>query len=244
MKNNEKQAASLQEVFTFNPKNTKIRVQLIHLLPWFVAKDVCNALGIEYYRDAIAGLDEDERGWLLVDTLGGKQKMASVNESGLYSLIFQSRKPEAKSFRKWVTSEVLPSIRQTGSYEAPAATRPRRTRGELVNAETMNLLWLIGESLQHGDQKAVALQLGVSVQAIQNTLNGYNRSPRILMALYNLARANRETFMLYHQPAAMAAKLQDGSELPVGNHMPAIKLTSKRGAALGNQNARRKGVRK
>lgn len=87
--------------------------------PWFVAKDVCRVLEIEKHRDAVARLEDDERGSVLVDTLGGKQEMASVSESGLYALIFRSRKPQARSFRKWVTADVLPAIRRTGSYHAP-----------------------------------------------------------------------------------------------------------------------------
>ncbi|MGP1464179.1 MAG: BRO-N domain-containing protein [Prevotella koreensis] len=111
------QATGLQ-VFNFNEKaGTPIRVQVINDEPWFVAKDVCQVLGIEKHRDAISRLDEDERGSVLVDTLGGKQQFTAANESGLYHLIFQSRKPEAKKFRKWVTAEVLPSIRKTGRYE-------------------------------------------------------------------------------------------------------------------------------
>ncbi|GAB1403065.1 hypothetical protein MASR1M74_02430 [Lentimicrobium sp.] len=174
---------------------------------------------------------------------GQKRRVNLVTESGLYSLIFQSRKPEAKAFRKWVTGEVLPSIRKTGRYEAPAPINKRRTRGELVNADIMNLLWLIGESLNHGDQKNIALELGVSVQSVNRTLNGYNRSSRILMALYNRARQNREAFMLYHRPEYMTKQLLGEAELPVGNHMPAIKLTTKRGGTIGNQNARKKGGR-
>lgn len=91
-------------------------MQLINCEPWFVAKDVCQVLGIEKYRDAVSRLDEDERESVLVDTLGGIQKMTAVSESGLYSLIFQSRKAEARKFRKWVTSEVLPNIRKKGYY--------------------------------------------------------------------------------------------------------------------------------
>ncbi|PGT35639.1 phage antirepressor Ant [Bacillus anthracis] len=83
---------------------------------WFVAKDVCDVLGINKQRDAYSRLDEDERGSVLVDTLGGQQNMNAINESGLYSLILRSRKPQAKSFKKWVTSEVIPSIRKHGAY--------------------------------------------------------------------------------------------------------------------------------
>lgn len=117
LNNNSAQATGLQ-VFNFNEKeSTPIRVQVINHEPWFVAKDVCQVLGIEKHRDAISRLDEDERGSVLVDTLGGKQQFTATNESGLYHLIFQSRKPEAKKFRKWVTGEVLPSLRKNGRYE-------------------------------------------------------------------------------------------------------------------------------
>ncbi|PAE90909.1 phage antirepressor KilAC domain-containing protein [Shouchella clausii] len=84
--------------------------------PWFVAKDVCDILEINNNRQALARLDEDEKGVSLIDTLGGKQKLATVNEFGLYSLVLSSRKPEAKKFKRWITHEVIPSIRKTGSY--------------------------------------------------------------------------------------------------------------------------------
>ena len=88
--------------------------------PWFVAADVCAALGIANSRDAVARLDDDEKGVATTDTLGGAQQLATVNESGLYSLILTSRKAEAKRFKKWITSEVLPSIRKTGTYGVAA----------------------------------------------------------------------------------------------------------------------------
>lgn len=78
--------------------------------PWFVAKDLCAVLELEKYRDAISRLDEDERGSAIVDTPGGPQEMSIVSESGLYSLIFRSRKPEARRFRKWVTAELIRAL--------------------------------------------------------------------------------------------------------------------------------------
>lgn len=88
--------------------------------PWFCGKDVCDALAITNNRDAISSLDEDEK--ITVANTDGNPRagipheMTFVNESGLYSLIFKSRKTEAKIFKKWVTSEVLPSIRKRGFY--------------------------------------------------------------------------------------------------------------------------------
>lgn len=93
-----------------------VRIILQDNEPWFVAKDVCECLAISKHRDAISRLDTDERGSLKVDTLGGKQEMATVNEYGLYSLVMSSRKPEAKEFKRWITHDVLPALRKTGSY--------------------------------------------------------------------------------------------------------------------------------
>lgn len=208
-------AKSEVEVFTFNPSNQQIRVETIGGEPWFVAKDVCQALGIENNRNAVARLDDDEKGVSVVRTPSGDQQMSIVNESGLYNLIFQSRKPEAKVFRKWVTGEVLPSIRKTGRYSMAVAhpierefgRRMPMRRGEGVNAETLRLLWLIGECLWHGDQKAVAMQLGVSVQAVSNVLNGSQRSHRILGALYRKALERQEQNLLYSDPSGMAERL-------------------------------------
>lgn len=84
--------------------------------PWFAAADVCKILDIADVKQAIERLDDDERGWYIVPSPGGQQTMNCVSESGLYHLIFTSRKEEAKIFRRWVTQEVLPSIRKTGQY--------------------------------------------------------------------------------------------------------------------------------
>lgn len=83
---------------------------------WWVAQDVCDILGQKNVSMALRRLDADEKGISLIDTLGGKQQLAIVNEFGLYQLILSSRKQEARNFRRWVTHEVLPTIRQTGQY--------------------------------------------------------------------------------------------------------------------------------
>lgn len=83
---------------------------------WFVAADVCRVLEIANPRNAYARLEEDEKGVRTMDTLGGLQEMMIVNEAGLYNLLFSSRKPQAKRFKRWVTHDVLPSLRKTGSY--------------------------------------------------------------------------------------------------------------------------------
>ncbi|MGC4060124.1 MAG: BRO family protein [Aquabacterium sp.] len=85
-------------------------------VPWFVAKDVCDALGLSNTARALARLDDDERGVTTVNTLGGDQVMSTINESGFYALVQRSRKPEAKVFKRWLTHDVLPAIRRDGVY--------------------------------------------------------------------------------------------------------------------------------
>ena len=109
------------QISTFNFENQSIRTIAINNEPWFIAKDLCDAINISNYRDAIERLDEDEKGVALTDTLGGKQEMAVISESGMYTLILRCRDAVKKGsvphrFRKWVTAEVLPQIRKTGSY--------------------------------------------------------------------------------------------------------------------------------
>ena len=100
-------------------KNSPVRIVEKDGEPWFVAKDVCDILALGNPRSSIALLDEDERGVHSMDTPSGKQEMGIISEAGLYSLILRSRKPEAKAFKRWVTHEVLPSIRKTGAYLSP-----------------------------------------------------------------------------------------------------------------------------
>lgn len=84
---------------------------------WFVAKDVCDTLEYTRTRNALRILDDDEKGAQNMSTPGGSQEVSIISESGLYTLVLRSNKPEAKKFRKWVTSEVLPQIRRTGAYQ-------------------------------------------------------------------------------------------------------------------------------
>lgn len=88
--------------------------------PWFIAKDICLALGLRNVTQAIQKLDEDEvTSSKVIDSLGREQTVNAVSESGMYSLVLVSRKPEAKAFKRWITHEVLPSIRKHGGYLTP-----------------------------------------------------------------------------------------------------------------------------
>ena len=109
----------MSNIQIFNYNSVEVRTIQNDGEPWFVLKDVCNVLHIGNSRDVVARLDQDEKGVGQIDTLGGKQEMTIINESGLYNVILRSDKPEAKPFRKWVTSEVLPTIRRHGMYATP-----------------------------------------------------------------------------------------------------------------------------
>lgn len=105
------------DLFRYN--DADVRVTVIDGEPWFVASDVCDVLEIAQAASSLRLLDDDEKGVHSVHTLGGDQLVSVINEAGLYSLILRSRKPEAKAFKRWITHDVLPAIRKTGSYGSP-----------------------------------------------------------------------------------------------------------------------------
>lgn len=116
---------SPDQLHTFTFGQLTLRALLLAGEPWFVAADVARALG---YRDAYnlaRRLDEDEKGTHSVSTLGGQQEMSVISESGLYSAILTSQVEGAKEFKRWVTAEVLPAIRKTGTYQAPQTLEER-----------------------------------------------------------------------------------------------------------------------
>lgn len=109
---------SALEVFAFEGRS--LRAELLGGDAWFVAADVADLLGYSVAAAMTRTLDEDEKGVRIVHTLGGDQRVAVISEAGLYSAILRSRIPGAKEFKRWVTHEVLPSIRRTGSYSVPS----------------------------------------------------------------------------------------------------------------------------
>lgn len=113
----------MNNIIDFNNEEFgNVRVVMKDGEPWFVAVDVCKALDIKDTSMALTRLDEDEKGTSSIGTLGGNQEVLTVNEPGLYTLVLGSRKPEAKKFKRWITHEVIPSIRKTGSYSLEPLT--------------------------------------------------------------------------------------------------------------------------
>lgn len=114
---------SSSTVFTY--QNMPVRIANHKDETWFCNKDVCSVLEIKNHRDAYSSLDNEQKESIKVDSAGGIQKMGFISESGLYDLILRSRKEKAKAFKAWITKEVLPSIRKTGSYTLENQERNR-----------------------------------------------------------------------------------------------------------------------
>ena len=108
---------NLPQVFSF--EGNGINILTINNESWWIAKEVCDALGIKNHRDAVKRLDDDEKDAVgISDSMGRVQQTSVINESGLYNLINTSTRPEAKKFKRWVNHDVIPTIRRTGSYGA------------------------------------------------------------------------------------------------------------------------------
>ena len=124
----------MNEIQVFNnPEFGDIRTIMIENEPWWIGKDIAEALAYKNTRDALVRhVDEEDRGVAKHDTLGGAQDLTIINESGLYSLVLSSKLPSAKKFKRWITSEVLPALRKTGRYGA--AERRMSDREESVRA--------------------------------------------------------------------------------------------------------------
>lgn len=179
------------KVYTFGESNQPVRVEVVNNEPWFVAKDVCRELGITNDRDAVAHLDDDEKLVSAIPTPGQRRHMNVVSESGLYHLIFQSRKPEARRFRRWVTQEVLPSIRQTGGYSTAVRPRslelkPRERSAELTEFYRELRRWVTQE-----DEQTVADLMNVTRRHVHEVMVGRTPSYGCLCMLVDCAKDNR-----------------------------------------------------
>lgn len=114
--------------------------------PWFVAKDICDALGLVHVTNALASLDEDELTVAVLQSGGQTREMRLISEPGLYALVLRSRKPEARDFKRWVTHDVLREIRKTGGY------RSQPSEKDLMQASTEDLLKVCVARISHQDQ--------------------------------------------------------------------------------------------
>lgn len=157
----------MNQLQPFNYEGQDVRTTISSGELWWALKDVCDVLDIANNRNVATRLDDDEKHVHSVDTLGGKQDLIFISESGLYNVILRSDKPQAKAFKRWVTHEVLPSIRQTGGYNLPktlpdalrlAADLAEENQRLLPKAE-MHDLFLSAENAQ--PMNLVAKSIGV-----------------------------------------------------------------------------------
>lgn len=145
----------MNELQLFNFENNQVRTLLINDEPWFVGKDVAQILGYSNPRDALSKHvdDEDKNSVAIRDGNKGNPNQTVINESGVYALVFSSKLPSAKKFKRWVTSEVLPQIRKTGSYASPQLTGEELMAKALIEANSV----LARQSKQLEEQKPKVL---------------------------------------------------------------------------------------
>lgn len=150
------------ELSVFTYQSQPVRTVSIDGEPWFVLKDVCEAISLANPSDTASRIDDDEKGIAQIDTLGGRQKMTVINEPGLYNVILRSDKPEAKSFKRWVTHEVLPVLRKTGSYSVSPA--PMST-AEMFLAQAKAMVELEQQN------RAIAQRLDTQQQTLEKAVS-------------------------------------------------------------------------
>jgi prophage antirepressor-like protein len=145
------------QIFSFEDK--QVRVTVINYEPCWVVNDICEVLDIKNTRDAISRIPKDDVAQTdVIDSMGRKQKMNVVNESGLYELIFRSDKPEAQTFRHWITHEVLPALRKTGEYTTPAKEKEKARKHDEVTMKRLEIMernanWRMAKLILDGVEK-------------------------------------------------------------------------------------------
>ena len=221
------QGATTTGLMPFHFEGRQVRVALDDDgTPWFVAQDVCDALDIG--TEQTRRLDADEKGLRPVQTPSGSQQMVAVNEPGLYSLVFGSRKPEAKAFKRWVTHEVLPALRQTGTYSmADAAPTLPRTFAEALRlaADQQDVI------------EAQAVQIAAAAPAVE-FVERYADSTgtKGFREVAKLLGANESAFREFLLDQKIMYRLA-GVLTPHAQHMDAGRFCVKAGTAPGNGHA-------
>lgn len=218
-----------------HPELGEVRNVMIKGEPWFAAKDVCDILGHTNHRMAIQSLDEDEAGVrkVYVRSENGVMQQRDVyfiNESGLYALIMRSNKPKAKPFRKWVTSEVLPSIRKFGFYVHPSAMLTKRQQKQLekIMYETVR------KYTTKDDIRKTARKMGATPRYVDRVLKGYCEDTDIMLELQKRAIRNKDGWEDAYSPDRMRQVVDtlSGTVISVDDREPPIQGQSEWTKAL------------
>lgn len=201
---NIRQTTGLQVFYNEN-ENVSVRTKVIDGEPWFVAKDVCMMLGIQNSRDTLAKvLDDDEAGVATIYTRSSNgveqnREVGIINESGLYHLIFISRKPEAKAIRRWVTGTVLPSIRRTGSYSVSNELPESTNRLPLPKFRPYFGQWKenVKPYISRAELCLTAEKQRVTLGHVQKVYAGTSMSYPVAKCIQALAKKNRQEGRTY-----------------------------------------------
>jgi len=205
------------ETFRYGAGNLPVRTVLVDGEPWFVAADLAAVLGYRDAHNAARLVDEDDRGTHLLSTPGGQQRVTVVSEPGLYLLTMRSDMPDSKRFRRWVTHEVLPAIRETGRYDAQAVpqTLPEALRAYAAELE------------QHAETRA-ALEQAAPRAAAWDVLASAHGDFSVREAAYILNRdpaidtGQRRLFALLRQ-----WQLIDSRGIPYASHAEHVRLRAR-----------------
>lgn len=195
------------QVFYNEESNVNIRMEEISNQPWFIAKDVCTALELSEVSNTVKRLDDDEKLARIVFVSGQGREMWFINESGLYNLIFQSRKPNARAFRKWVTNEVLPKIRQTGQYRIEGEAecmreQQQRKRLPLPKYRPFFEEWKqrVKPYISQDELEDVAAAMGVGISHVRKVYAETAVSARVVREITDEAKNNRKHNTVYPEP--------------------------------------------
>lgn len=214
-------AADTVSTFTFHLSDSAsftVRAMLRDDGPWFVAADVCAALDLT--TEQTRRLDDDEKGLHSTQTPSGVQQMTVISESGLYSLILGSRKPEAKPFKRWVTSEVLPQIRKTGAYTTAAPALPR------TFAEALRLA---AEQAEQIEQQEAALALAApKVEMVDRYMDA--TGTQTFRQVAKLLGAKEPAFRAFLAARRIMYQIS-GTWTPYAEHIEAGRFVVKTGSA-------------
>lgn len=220
----------MANIQVFEYQNNKVRTVDVEGEAWFVLKDVCEILRMDttQLKKVADRLDEDEKGRTLITTPGGMQETWIVNESGLYHVILRSDKPEAAPFRRWVTNDVLPAIRKTGSYNAPQLTRSQLLATALIAAheeleekdkqiETMKPKALFADAVSASSQSILVGEMAKllsqnGIQMGQNRLFAWMRENGYLIkdrkrTDYNMPTQKSMELRLFEMPGCLRCRV-------------------------------------
>ncbi len=194
----------MNQLQVFNYRDQQVRTVVKDGQPWFAAKDVCNVLNHSNHKVAVSRLDEDEVSKVyLTDSLGRNQKTTVVNEAGLYSLILTSNKPEAKQFKRWITHEVIPTIRKTGSYN-------QQPNYEQLSPELQHLIRM-EQKQNEQDQRIGKLEDNLRIDSFQQNVIQKQIKVRVYQVYENISSEGTDIRKLF---SSIHKNLRDAFGVP------------------------------